>query len=278
MGNSKRFTRNQRSSILAGVCSGIADYFNLNAFWIRLAFIVATFTWPLSIAVYFVLYFCMDTRQAGVRGAVNGITNSRMGRHFRHINYKKSLVKNKNRGRISGVCAGIADYLEINTFFVRLGFVAALMFGPLPIIAYIIGALLMDDAPRSRRAGRGNSRSNSRNNSRNNSHTNNRTNSYENSRNSRHSKKRQHEWAEEADFNDLEDDAFTTKNAKSYKDEIAATRQSARRERVRETIKRSEDDLSSVDQKFNNLEDKLRNLEATITSKKFKLHNEFKRM
>lgn len=228
---------NRRDSIVCGVCAGIADFFGINAFWIRLGVIVATFTWPLTIAVYFVLYFCLDEKKPGIKATVDNISNSRMGKHFRNVDYSKSFKRNGNRARITGVCAGIADYLEINVFFVRLVFVLSLVFGPFAVIAYIIASFLMDkDGSRPNRSRKGRRRHR------------NRDFDYHD------------EDIAEADFAEASD---PQREYKSYQ-----------RKRYDEATY----DVNSVDGKFSKLEEKLQKLEAAITSKKFKIHSEFKRM
>jgi phage shock protein PspC (stress-responsive transcriptional regulator) len=36
-----RLRRSRRNRIFAGVCGGLADFFGINAFWFRLAFLIA---------------------------------------------------------------------------------------------------------------------------------------------------------------------------------------------------------------------------------------------
>ena len=39
----KRIFRNQREKVIAGVCAGIADYFDIDVAWVRLGFVLAIF-------------------------------------------------------------------------------------------------------------------------------------------------------------------------------------------------------------------------------------------
>lgn len=58
------------------------------------------------------------------------------------------LYRNRERGRIFGVCAGLADYFGISPFLVRIAAVIALfMFPPPTIICYLLATLLIDRAP-----------------------------------------------------------------------------------------------------------------------------------
>ena len=38
---SSKLRRLQKNRILAGVCGGLAEFFGINAFWFRLAFVIA---------------------------------------------------------------------------------------------------------------------------------------------------------------------------------------------------------------------------------------------
>lgn len=58
------------------------------------------------------------------------------------------LYRNRERGRIFGVCAGLADYFGVSPFLVRIAAVIALfMFPPPTIICYLLATLLIDRAP-----------------------------------------------------------------------------------------------------------------------------------
>ena len=39
------FSKNTEKGIIFGVCAGIADYFKIDALWIRIIFIIFTFSW-----------------------------------------------------------------------------------------------------------------------------------------------------------------------------------------------------------------------------------------
>lgn len=52
-------TRDSSDRVIAGVCSGLARYFGVDAVFIRLLFLVFAFAGGASIAVYFVLWVFM---------------------------------------------------------------------------------------------------------------------------------------------------------------------------------------------------------------------------
>lgn len=56
----------------------------------------------------------------------------------------KKLVKNKREAKISGVCAGLSDYFEIDVTIVRLVWVLLAFFGVgSPVLIYIIMAIVL---------------------------------------------------------------------------------------------------------------------------------------
>ena len=53
---------------------------------------------------------------------------------------KKRLYKSTVDKKLCGVCAGIAEYFEIDPTLVRLGWVAFTLLGGSGVIAYIVAA------------------------------------------------------------------------------------------------------------------------------------------
>jgi phage shock protein C len=58
----KRLYKSRRNKKIAGVCGGLADYFEISSFWIRLAFILALFVFlgPFAVFAYIVAAIVMD--------------------------------------------------------------------------------------------------------------------------------------------------------------------------------------------------------------------------
>lgn len=59
----------------------------------------------------------------------------------------KKLYKNSTDKKIAGVCGGIAEYFNIDSTLVRLGWVVFCALGGSGLLAYIIAALVMPDRP-----------------------------------------------------------------------------------------------------------------------------------
>ncbi|MGQ9425687.1 PspC domain-containing protein [Gilvimarinus sp. F26214L] len=211
-GTDKHLHLNRKDGMIGGVCAGLADYFGVSTFLVRVAFVIATFFWPLTIAVYALLYFCLSDRPAGE--IASGLADNRVCRHLKQVDYSKRLYKSRRNKKIAGVCAGLAEYFETSPFWIRLAFVGSLFFGPFAILVYIVAALIMDKEPE-----------------------------------------------------------YSPAAAARPSDRYAAYANAAKSKRPVE--KR---DIRDCSKQFTELEDKLRRLEATITSKRFKLHSELNRM
>lgn len=58
---------------------------------------------------------------------------------------KKRLMKDTHNQKLCGVCAGFANYLNVDPTLVRLAWVVFTLLGGSGIIAYIIAALIMPE-------------------------------------------------------------------------------------------------------------------------------------
>lgn len=58
----KKLQRNEEDKMLAGVCSGLADYFDVDVTWIRIAFVVATLAGFSGILAYIILWIAVPAR------------------------------------------------------------------------------------------------------------------------------------------------------------------------------------------------------------------------
>ena len=59
----------------------------------------------------------------------------------------KKLYKNPSDKKISGVCSGIAKYLDIDPTVIRIIWVLAVLVFGSGVLAYIICAIVMSDPP-----------------------------------------------------------------------------------------------------------------------------------
>lgn len=77
---------------------------------------------------------------------------------------QKKLYRNRKTGKIGGVCAGLADYLDLDVVIVRTIAVCCLIFTlQVAFIVYVVAYFMMNDDPGTLRDERGNLRSQFRN-------------------------------------------------------------------------------------------------------------------
>ncbi len=62
---------------------------------------------------------------------------------------KKKLYRNKDEGKLLGICAGLADYFDLDVTLVRALWIIVTLLGGAGILIYIVLALLLPvkDAP-----------------------------------------------------------------------------------------------------------------------------------
>ena len=60
----------------------------------------------------------------------------------------KKLYRNTENKMLAGVFSGIADYFDIDPTLVRLGWVLFSLLGGSGLLAYIIAAIIIPDAPK----------------------------------------------------------------------------------------------------------------------------------
>jgi phage shock protein C len=58
----KKLQRNQQDKMIAGVCSGLADYFDIDVTWVRIAFVVAVIAGASGILAYLILWIAVPKK------------------------------------------------------------------------------------------------------------------------------------------------------------------------------------------------------------------------
>jgi phage shock protein C len=145
MANKKTLQLDRENRKFLGVCAGIANYLEVEIWIVRLVFLGGLiFGGWFLIPLYFFAWFYLDESSAGMRTA---ITENLTIKHFRTVDYKKKLYRNPQEGKLMGVCAGIAEYLEVSAFSVRLVFVVLFFLTFFPILFYVGAVLVLDKKP-----------------------------------------------------------------------------------------------------------------------------------
>lgn len=150
-----RLCLNEKDSKFLGVCAGIANFVGVEIWMVRLGFIVSViFGGWFMVPAYFIAWFFMGKEQSSnmSENIKKFKTNSTIN-HFRNVDYKKKLYKNSKEKKLFGVCAGVADYLEVDVTVVRIITVLAMLIpGSVVVLAYFIAFFILDDKPRTSQA------------------------------------------------------------------------------------------------------------------------------
>ena len=108
----KRLFRDENDKVLGGVCSGLANYFNMDVVIARIIFVVLLFS-----GVGFLTYIIMWI-------AVPSSATTQIG------GTRKKLFRNPDEKLVAGVCSGIGNYFGINAWIPRVLFL-------LPFLSFI---------------------------------------------------------------------------------------------------------------------------------------------
>lgn len=118
---SRKFQRDEKRKLIAGVCAGIGHYFSIDPLWIRLVFIILFFgSYGTLILAYLVLWFILPPAY-----------------DLKEDKKIKKLYRDPDGKEIAGVSSGIANYFGVDVMVVRLLFIISGIFG-FGILAYII--------------------------------------------------------------------------------------------------------------------------------------------
>ena len=106
----KRLYRDENHKVIAGVCSGIANYFGIDPVVMRILFLV---TLGVTLIPYFILWVAVPSSASTVIGS-----------------RRKRLFRDSDNKMIAGVCSGLASYFAINVWIPRVLFL-------LPFISFV---------------------------------------------------------------------------------------------------------------------------------------------
>lgn len=263
-----RFRLNQKDARWLGVCAGIADWLDVPIVLVRIIFVICVISWPTLIIGYFLLYFCLD-KDITPDKMRNYFKGASTAEHFKQLNYRKPIYKNERNKRIAGVCSGIADYFEVSAFAVRAVTLFSLfLFGPFTFWAYIICIFVFEPDPHVTPSSRSTKRA---------------------QRRQRRQERRARRKQGKGSVNEEEYQKFAEDIAdKAYAEATAAFEEAsedfeaeveagagAESKKKDSNAHYSRERCTEV---YNSLELRLREIEAFMTSKKFRLHCEINRI
>ena len=115
----RKIFRNLDDKVIAGVASGIANYFNVDPVISRLVFLASLLT-GFGLIVYIICWI--------------GIPGKRVGM----LNSSKRLFRDGDNKILGGVSYGIANYFNVDPTIIRIVFIISLFLGGFGLITYIL--------------------------------------------------------------------------------------------------------------------------------------------
>lgn len=112
---------------IAGVCAGLGEYFDLDAVFFRLFFLVSLLFGGLGAVAYLILWI-MVPEKLGASGAPRPVPR---------------LVLSNSDRKVAGVCGGLGAWLDLDPVLFRVAFVVLALACGLGILVYIALWLLI---------------------------------------------------------------------------------------------------------------------------------------
>ncbi|HTR01421.1 MAG TPA: PspC domain-containing protein, partial [Candidatus Acidoferrum sp.] len=128
-----------------GVCAGIANFLEVQPWAVRLVFLGCMFfgAWVL-VPGYFIAWYLMDGNGSKLR---ENLMDNQTVKHFRSVDYRKKLYRDPANAKVWGICAGIADYLEVDATVVRVIFLFLAFLTGFPVFLYVGAYFVLEKKP-----------------------------------------------------------------------------------------------------------------------------------
>lgn len=148
----KKLYRSTKEKMVAGVCGGLSEYFDIDPAIVRVIFVVSLFAGGAGVIAYIILWlivpeepYVLASTKSDAAEEPSGTQESTSERAFSHQDYEKQIIeKKRKRSTFAGIVLVLAGLLFLMDNFVpRLDFED---FFPLLLIA--LGAWLLSNSRR----------------------------------------------------------------------------------------------------------------------------------
>lgn len=123
--NTNKLRRDLNNKVLAGVCSGIANYFEIDPTLVRVIFLIVFFIFGSGGLLYIILWVVMKPMEESDQLSINSQN-------------KKHLFRDTDDKVLGGICSGIAKYLGLDAVWVRLFFALSFFGFGFGFIVYVV--------------------------------------------------------------------------------------------------------------------------------------------
>lgn len=118
----KKLHRVKKEHKIAGVCTGLSEYLEVDAVFFRLFFVVMVCMGGLGFLLYAVMWMLVPEKSRGKAPAAGSM---------------RLYISNKDK-KIYGVCGGLGEYFDLDPIIFRIAFIVGAFMGGVGILAYVI--------------------------------------------------------------------------------------------------------------------------------------------
>lgn len=117
----KKLCRIHKEHKLAGVCSGLGEYFLVDPVFFRVVFLILIIGFGIGFLIYGIMWVMVPlNKDAELSVEV------------------KRLYRVEDNKKLAGVCAGLGEYFDIDPVIFRIIFLVSAFIGGIGVVAYII--------------------------------------------------------------------------------------------------------------------------------------------
>jgi phage shock protein PspC (stress-responsive transcriptional regulator) len=117
----KKLYRIHKEHKLAGVCSGLGEYFLVDPVFFRVLFLILIIGFGIGFLIYGIMWVMVPlSKDAELSGEV------------------KRLYRVEDNKKLAGVCAGLGEYFDIDPVIFRIIFLVSAFIGGIGVVAYLI--------------------------------------------------------------------------------------------------------------------------------------------
>ena len=135
----RELTRSLDDRRLAGVCGGLAAYFDIDSTIIRIVFALLILAYGSGLLAY-ILAWILIPEASGIKSA-DTIEYRSLYDHTRR------LYRSRRNRKIAGVCGGIAEYFNIDATIIRILLVFTALFYGSGFLIYAVCAFIIPEQP-----------------------------------------------------------------------------------------------------------------------------------
>jgi phage shock protein C len=137
----KRLYRAKKNQMIAGVCSGLGEYFSIDPAIIRLIFILATIFGGYGVIVYIILWIILPEESNDKVGSEETVKKNIASMRDKANDFASEMKTDSNSGRMRIIIGAVLIGLGLMFFLDNFGIFRADIFWPLVLVA--IGVLIL---------------------------------------------------------------------------------------------------------------------------------------